>query len=152
MLKTFTRTIGNHTYTVRQMGSKEARDLLVFCVRSFGPPFSVLLENLNADQKTKTFTMGDLDVTVVSKMIREIAETATPEQLDYLSQVLGAISMIQTESGGFVPLDLQKQSLHFCGGNVFGWFKWAGFGLEVQFSDFLAAAGLASPDVLQATS
>lgn len=130
------KVIGSHTYYVRQLGSSEARKLLVRLTTTLGP---VLGAAIPQGVSFKDLMAIEVDL---GKGLGELASRLREDDLEYVCRVLGAATEVDLGGGKQVPLTLEKQELHFCGGRLSELFKWLQFALEVQFSDFFA--GLAS--------
>jgi hypothetical protein len=124
------KVIGSHTYHVRQLGSKEARSLLVRLTSVLGPVLGAAIP-----QGASMADIMKLQVQFGSGLA-ELANKLKEEDLEYACRVLGAATEVDLGGGKQVPLTLERQELHFCGGRLSEMFRWLQFALEVQYSDF----------------
>lgn len=147
-MQTKNRIIGNHKYEVRQLGTSEAEELLVRLVRVLGPVLGALLEDVGGGIKSPKGikSLLDMDVTTVSKALHELGMRLTVEDLRHLRTVFGNASVCHQPDGKALPMKLEYQELHWCG-RISDMFKWLGFCLEVNYSDFFGGAGLISKAV-----
>lgn len=140
MLKTASKTIGNHTYTVRQLGASEGRKMLVRLVKILGPVLATLLSS--APDKSKAppklgWSLGSTKVEDLGKALEVLATRAQEADLEYLCSTLGMATTVGLGGGKEIPLTLEAQELHFAG--AYGdMFKWLAFALEHNYSDFFA--------------
>lgn len=161
MKKIVTRTIGAYTYQMTELGSADAKALFVRTVQAAGPVLGAYLEGAGAaaeGEGLKSIADGTakakiakrlvgMDVKAFSRMFEELAHRLSIDDLNYACEVLGRASQLKGEKGGWLPLDRDRQELHFTGGRLLSLWKWLAFGYEVQFSDFLAVlVGGESPD------
>lgn len=136
-IETKSRTIGSHVYHVRQLGSSDARKLLVRLTSTLGP---VLGAAIPQGVAFKDLLALDIDF---GKGLSELATRLKEDDLEYVCRVLGSASQVDLGGGKLVLLDLQCQELHFRGGQLKLLFQWLQFALEVQFSDFFPGSALA---------
>ncbi len=178
MLETEPRLIGSTTYHVRQLGSKEARNLLVRLTRIGAPILGAMMVEMgDVPQTTKASIQTALDTLenppkegevtrspevtplqdrlmdarkgklegigtrALGRGLERLALSLKEEDLEYLCKVMGSVTQYESEPGKLLPLDLQRQELHFHGGRLAELFKWLAFGLEVQYRDFFPGAG-----------
>ena len=135
MLETKERLIGSHRYYVTELPSSQARALLIRLVQIAGPVLASMLEDGGLMEGDTIAKVSQMDTHTLARMVRDFAGKVKPEDLEYLCRVLGDTTEVSTEAGQ-VPLDLEKQEIHFSGGNLNLLFRWLAFALEVQYADF----------------
>lgn len=142
MIEEKTKTIGNNLYTVRQLSASEGRKMLMFLTRKLGAAFGTLIEGLGGGKATVQSVM-DMDMEVLAKAIREFVLTLEGNELDHLCEVFGKCTRLSflgpDGTRREVPLTLENQELQFMG-KYLEMFKWLGFCLEVNFSDFFVGS------------
>jgi hypothetical protein len=138
VLETKTALIGNTRYHVTQLPSSQARKLLVRLVKMAGPILASLLEDKDLVGGTAPMVerVSALDSKTLAAMLRDFADRVSESDLEYLCSTLGGCTQVEGSDGKLGPLDLETQELHFRGGRLSELFRWLGFGLEVQYSDF----------------
>lgn len=143
-LDTKTRTLGEHTYSVRELGSLEARTLLVSLTKTLGPVLGALLEEsqgaaspvpmdasgLAALSKTALSRKG------LSRALVEFSQRLTVAEQENLIRIMASVSSLEYPDGRVLQLNKERIELHFKGGNLLAMYKWLGFCLEVQYADF----------------
>lgn len=156
MLETREKTIGNHTYYVRQLGATKGRQALVRLVKTLGPVLGAALGGMSLEQMSKSkepINVMDMDADTIAPLLESLATHINESDLEWFCDTFGECTQVKTPEGGQVPLNKEKQELHFAGryGEMF---RWLGFCLEVNFKDFLsipvsglgAAAGQPAPE------
>jgi hypothetical protein len=132
-LKQETRSIGKYKYRVTQLPALKARALFVRLTKALGPVLGTALEGIGP--VTLRGMLG-LNGATLGLLINEASTRLTEEDLTYFCDVLGESSELLGESGRGERLTESVQNIHF-GGQLLQMFKWMGFALEVNFSDFL---------------
>ena len=131
--------------------------MLVRLVRVLGPVVGALMEGAASkmtsgpkgsktkpvaamDKSARLGAILEADPATVSKVLTELGSRLTEEDLEYFASVFGATTQVEREPGKLLPLTLQDQEIHFAG--RFGeMFRWLGFCLEVNYSDFFGNSG-----------
>jgi hypothetical protein len=142
------RTIGNYTYEVGQLGSRQARQTLLRVNRMLGPVLTTLMvglkpglteEGLEAEVKANALDRMGAIAAAIGKNVSE-------EDLEYLCETFGKVSFVHMDGGKRFQLDLEKQETHFAG-NTLNLFKWLAFALQWNYADFLV--GFRKPQVVK---
>ena len=124
MIGSETKTIGDSTYTVRQLTATPAVTLLTRLTKLIGPSFGALSAGENVGEKVSSavnLLASRLDEAEVSDIIKKL------------------IACVELETGGESSVALSKVfESHFHGGNLSELFQLLGFVLEVNYSDFFA--------------
>lgn len=160
MLKSQSRVIGNHTYRVRQLGASEGRKMLVRLVKALGPVLAALLratkgqklppakveESTEATppeateeappEVPKGWSIMDTKLEDLAGALEVFCTRLSEADVDYLVSTLGPCTEVILPDGRVQALTLDVQEMHFAG-SYGEMFKWLGFALETNYSDFL---------------
>jgi hypothetical protein len=142
MLKSQSRVIGNHTYKVRQLGASEGRKMLVRLVKVLGPVLAALLRATKGQklppakvEETPEPTAPEATEAPAEAPLEVFCSRLSEVDLDYLVSTLGPCTEVILPDGRVQALTLDVQEMHFAG-SYGEMFKWLGFALEVNYSDF----------------
>lgn len=122
------RQIGDRTFRVLQLPALKARALFARLVQFLGPAVAGAVSSGNMS------ALLNMDV---GALVGTLSEKFTEEELSYFGKVLGGCTQLVGDNGNTAVLDEKLQDVVFAG-NILQMFKWMGFALEVQFSDFLS--------------
>lgn len=160
------RTIGNHTYHVRPLGSTAGGKLLIRLTKLAGPAVAALLADIRPGKaleqvrkaKAQAKAQGgaeeakvdaavergwsilDQDASGLAMALREFVFRLEENDLEYLTSVLGMTTEVELPDGKRLPLTKERQELHWAG-NYGEMFRWLGFALEVNYSGFFGSWG-----------
>jgi CYTH domain-containing protein len=154
MLQTKTKTIGNHSYTVRQLGASEGRKMLMRLIKVLGPVLSTLLTGEGGKAKVKGWSFLETPLADIGKALLTFSDRISEQDLEYLCATLGMATEVHFPDGKTRPLTLEEQELHFAG-RYSDMFRWLGFALEANYSDFFGsssalAGALARMEIVEA--
>lgn len=136
-LPTFTRTIGQHEYTVTRLGFAQARRLLELSEQLLGPAILSLLSGI--DTQAALSSILGTDARRAAEAILGTLGRLGSAKSDEVFRLLGAHTRVQDE-GKLMVLSESNQdqwwALHpeEC-------IAWLAYAYEVQFADFFAGAG-----------
>jgi hypothetical protein len=134
-METQSKTIGDYTYQVTQLGARQGRRVLVTLFRAIGPAMADLAKaGKGGAEESLAAALGGL------------ARSVTADDLDGLCEAFAASTKVllptQTVAGaGTLPQDLSPIfDTHFRGrySSMIGWLA---FAIQVNYSDFFDAAG-----------
>lgn len=121
------RQIGEHVYRVTQLTALKGRALFARLIQFLGPAVAGAVSSGNLS------SILNMDV---GALVGMLADKFTDNELAYFCTQLGSCSEIVVEDRA-QKLTNDIIDIHF-GGKLLEMFKWMGFALEVQFSDFLS--------------
>lgn len=148
-LESETVVIGDTTYQIGQLGSLAARKTLVRLTKSLGPVLGTLLAEVGLEPSSMTSEgleggISNMSVKAIGALANSLAEHLTEADLEYLCETFGKVSFYMVD-GKRLQLTLERQELHFKGGNLLNLFKWLGACLKVNYADFFTGWGKATP-------
>lgn len=124
------RTIGDNTYRVTQLVSKDARPTLIRLFKLLGPSIGQMVEDAMAGRSINP----DIGVGVaISQLADRISEDDLERLIDTLVQNK---TLARKTENGWPLLDKAGFDVHFTG-RIGEMFKVLAFALEVNFQDFL---------------
>lgn len=137
MLAPETRTIGEHTYRVTQLGTFEGQEVLVRIVKLIGPSGSSFLDGLGAaagsgEKIEASLAMG------ISEAVREVTTRLSGPDLLFATQKFAARTDIIYHDRA--PTLANTYDVHFAGAYD-EWIGWLAFCLEVNFRSFFVGGG-----------
>lgn len=133
MIQAQDRTIGDYTYTIRQMPATAAQTMFTKLIKLFG-----------ASLKGIAGASGKVDI--IAAVVGSFAERLDEAEVTKLINTMMAYIEVHFPEGkGVMPMSKVFET-HFHGGNLLQMFKLVGAFLEVNFSDFFGDT-LGSTDI-----
>lgn len=128
-LKTESKTLGSHEYTVTQLGAVVGRECLRRFVRVAGPAVGAIAEATGKEGGASA---------AVSQAVLRLVEGLSADDLTYFCDVFGPTGTV-TLADGRKPRIKDAFADHFAG-NYFEMVLWLGFCVEVNFGGFFSEA------------
>ena len=127
MLHTEEKQIGDHTFKISQLGSREGRRILVRLIKLLGPALGEIVES-----------RGNIEQ-AIGAGLSDLARNITNDDLTDLCQTFGNSTEVIIE-GKPVRLSIDFQEIFFAG-RYGAMMKWLKACLEVNFADFTELLG-----------
>lgn len=153
-LRTESRLLGNHRYSVTTCPASEGRRILVKLLKLLGPTLAPILSGVDTKGLRARATIGtgetgepvgwsvlDMEGKTLAEALQEFSSRLSSELVEDLAATFGACSEVHLGGERALQLTLETQEEHFSG-NYSEFTKWIAFALEVNFKDFLGVLPL----------